>query len=194
MKQKTYYKHPSSFIDEDVIIGEKTQIWHFCHISGGTQIGEKCKIGQNVFIDKNVKIGNNVKIQNNVSVYRGVTLEDHVFCGPSMVFTNVFNPRSAYPRQESEFRQTLVKKGASIGANATIVCGHTVGAWAFVGAGSVVTADIPDYALVYGNPAKVKGWFCECGEKLVFRKDKAVCQKCRKNYSKKKNIVLKIEK
>lgn len=194
MEQKKSFVHPSSFIDGQVTIGSDTQIWHFCHVSGGTRIGEKCKIGQNVFIDKNVKIGNNVKIQNNVSVYRGVTLEDHVFCGPSMVFTNVFNPRSAYPRQESEFRQTLVKIGASIGANATIVCGHTVGAWAFVGAGSVVTSDIPDYALVYGNPAKIRGWFCECGEKLAFRKNKAVCQKCRKSYGKKKNVVTKIKK
>jgi UDP-2-acetamido-3-amino-2,3-dideoxy-glucuronate N-acetyltransferase len=194
MVQGKPFVHPSSFVDEQVTIGEGTQIWHFCHISGGTRIGEKCKIGQNVFIDKNVQIGNNVKIQNNVSVYRGVTLEDDVFCGPSMVFTNVFNPRSAYPRQESEFRQTLVKKGASIGANATIVCGHTVGAWAFVGAGAVVTTDIPDYALVYGNPAKINGWFCECGEKLVFSHDQAMCPRCKKSYKKSKMSITKIEK
>ncbi|MDD5491843.1 MAG: acyltransferase [bacterium] len=194
MEQDKPYIHPSSFVDEQVTIGNGTQIWHFCHISGGTRIGEKCKIGQNVFVDKNVQIGNNVKIQNNVSVYRGVTLEDNVFCGPSMVFTNVFNPRSAFPRQESEFRMTLVKKGASIGANATIVCGHTIGAWAFIGAGSVVTNDIPDHALAYGNPAKVRGWFCECGEKLEFGKDSALCPKCRRSYKKNNMQIIKIEK
>jgi UDP-2-acetamido-3-amino-2,3-dideoxy-glucuronate N-acetyltransferase len=194
MEQGKPYIHPSSFVDEQVTIGAGTQIWHFCHISGGTKIGAKCKIGQNVFVDKNVTIGDNCKIQNNVSVYRGVVLENDVFCGPSMVFTNVFNPRSAYPRQESEFRQTLVKRGASIGANATIVCGHTIGAWAFVGAGSVVTTDVPNYALVYGNPAKIRGWFCECGEKLVFQEDNALCPKCQVQYKKNKMQITKIEK
>lgn len=194
MAEKKYFVHPSSFIDEEVVIGNATQIWHFCHVSKGVNIGNSCKIGQNVFIDRNVTIGNKVKIQNNVSVYRGVTLEDYVFCGPSMVFTNVFNPRSAYPRQESDFRQTLVKKGASIGANVTIVCGHTIGAWAFIGAGSVVTKDVPDYALVYGNPAQIKGWFCECGEKLQFKKGKAVCRNCHLEYVKKGQRVVKAEK
>jgi len=189
VEEKKAFVHPTSFVDEGVEIGPGTQIWHFCHISPDAKIGRDCKIGQNVFVDKGVVIGNTVKIQNNVSVYRDVTLEDYVFCGPSMVFTNVFNPRSAYVRQESEYRKTLVKKGASIGANATIVCGNTIGSWAFVGAGSVVTRDVPDYALVYGNPAQVKGWFCECGEKLKFTGGKATCRKCGLKYVKKNNLV-----
>lgn len=182
MSNKDYFVHPSSFIDEDVQIGEGTKIWHFCHIMSGARIGKNCKIGQNVFIDRHVKIGNNVKIQNNVSVYRGVTLEDNVFCGPSMVFTNVFNPRSAYPRDISEYRKTLVKKGATIGANATILCGVTLGKNAFIGAGTVITKGVPDYALIYGNPAKVKGWMCECGKKLEFNNNFSKCKTCGKEY------------
>jgi len=182
MSNRNYFIHPSSFIDDDVQIGEGTKIWHFCHIMSGAKIGKNCKIGQSVFIDRDVKIGNNVKIQNNVSVYRGVTLEDNVFCGPSMAFTNVFNPRSAYPRDIREYRGTLVKKGATIGANATIICGVTLGENAFIGAGTVVTEDVPDYALVYGNPARIKGWMCECGEKLEFKNDRAICNKCGKEY------------
>ncbi len=182
MNNTGYFVHPSSFIDDNVKIGVGTKIWHFSHIMSGARIGKNCKIGQNVFIDRDVKIGNNVKIQNNVSVYRGVTLEDRVFCGPSMVFTNVINPRSAYPRDIREYRKTLVKKGATIGANATIVCGITLGKNAFIGAGTVVAKDVPDYALVYGNPANVKGWMCECGEKLEFNDDFAQCKVCGKRY------------
>lgn len=189
MKSKNYFVHPSSFIDDDVQIGEGTKIWHFCHIMSGARIGKNCKLGQSVFIDREVRIRNGVKIENNVSVYRGVTLEDYVFCGPSMVFTNVINPRSAHPRNIKEYRKTLVKKGATIGANATIICGVSLGRSAFVGAGTVITKDIPDYALVYGNPAKLQGWMCECGEKLEFRNEQAKCNECGKEYKKKREIV-----
>ena len=166
-KQHNYFVHPTAIVDEGATIGEGTKIWHFSHISSDAKIGKNCKIGQNIFIDRGVKIGNNVKIQNNVSVYRNVTLEDDVFCGPSMVFTNIINPRSAITRKPDEYKNTLVKKGATIGANATIVCGHTIGQYAFVGAGAVVTKGIPDYALVYGSPACQHGWMCECGTALT---------------------------
>lgn len=165
MSEKNYFVHESSYVDEPASIGEGTKIWHFSHILGGVTIGRKCNIGQNVVIGPNVKVGDHCKIQNNVSVYEGVELEDHVFCGPSMVFTNVFNPRSEVVRKD-EYRKTLVKRGASIGANATVVCGATVGEYAFIGAGSVVTRDVPAYALVMGNPARRTGWMCRCGEKL----------------------------
>jgi UDP-2-acetamido-3-amino-2,3-dideoxy-glucuronate N-acetyltransferase len=149
-----YFIHESSYVDENVLIGEDTKIWHFCHIQSGAKIGRKCSIGQNVNVGNNVIIGNFVKIQNNVSVYEGVTLEDYVFCGPSMVFTNVSDPRSKYPQRGADFYlQTLVKEGASIGANATIVCGNTIGRHAFIGAGAVVTKNVPDYALMVGVPA-----------------------------------------
>ena len=151
------------------------------HIMRGAEIGERCNIGQNVVISPGVKIGNNVKIQNNVSVYEGVTLEDNVFCGPSIVFTNVINPRSHISRKH-EFKQTIVKKGGSIGANATIVCGNTIGRYAFIGAGAVVTKDVPDYALVVGNPAKIVGWICECGHQLIFDGNTAFCSECEKPY------------
>lgn len=188
--KKGYFVHPSSYIDEDVQIGKGTQIWHFCHIMKGARLGENCKLGQNVYVGPDVHIGNNVKIQNNVSIYPGVILEDDVFCGPSMVFTNIINPRSAYPRNSEEFyKKTLVKRGASIGANATIVCGNTLGRYSFVGAGSVVTKSIPDYALVYGNPARIQGWMCECGEKLIFNRDRSVCKGCTRRYEKSKDIV-----
>jgi UDP-2-acetamido-3-amino-2,3-dideoxy-glucuronate N-acetyltransferase len=147
----------------------------------GAEIGERCNIGQNVVISSGAKIGYNVKIQNNVSVYKGVTLEDDVFCGPSMVFTNVINPRSHIPRKH-EFKKTLVKKGATIGANATIICGNTIGKYAFIGAGAVVTKDVPDYALMLGNPAKVAGWMCECGHQLDLQRDIAACSECGKEY------------
>lgn len=179
-----YFVHESAYVDPGARIGKGTKIWHFSHVMGGAEIGENCRIGQNVFIGPNVKIGNNVKIQNNVSVYEGVTLEDDVFCGPSMVFTNVDTPRSAYPRERNEYLPTVVKRGATIGANATIVCGHIIGASAFIGAGAVVTKDVPDYALVYGNPARIKGWVCQCGEKLAFANGGAKCVRCGRIYKK----------
>ncbi|HPP16557.1 MAG TPA: DapH/DapD/GlmU-related protein, partial [Dictyoglomaceae bacterium] len=162
MLDKKYFVHESSYIDEDVKIGEGTKIWHFSHILKGSKIGRNCVLGQNVMVGPNVKIGNNVKIQNNVSVYEKVEIEDDVFCGPSMVFTNVINPR-AFIERKHEFRKTLVKKGATIGANATIVCGVTIGEYALVGAGAVVTKDVPPYALVVGVPARQIGWVCKCG-------------------------------
>lgn len=162
-----FYAHPSACIDAGAVIGTGTRIWHFTHIMPGAVIGKDCTIGQNVFIADGALLGNNVKVQNNVSLYEGVTCEDDVFIGPGAVFTNVINPRSAVSRK-NEYRQTLVRKGATVGANATIVCGHTIGAYAFIGAGAVVTKDIPDYALVTGNPAKQTGWISETGEKLSF--------------------------
>ncbi len=154
-----HFVHESSYVDEGAKIGKGTKIWHFCHIMSGAEIGEDCSLGQNVCVARNAKIGNKVKIQNNVSVYEGVVLEDFVFCGPSMVFTNVRTPRSAFPRNTSaDYLPTVVKKGASIGANATIVCGHTIGEWAFVAAGAVVTKDVPAYAMVAGVPARIIGW------------------------------------
>jgi len=189
---KTYFVHPTAIIEEPVEIGEKTQIWHFGHVMSGAKIGENCILGQNVFIGRGVILGNNVKVQNNVSVYDTVVLEDGVFCGPSMVFTNVINPRSFISRK-AEFRNTLVKRGATIGANATIVCGHTIGQYALVGAGAVVTKDVPDYALVYGNPARVKGWVCQCAEQITFRSGKAICAACGKRYRKDRQGVREIE-
>ncbi|MFQ5867726.1 MAG: acyltransferase [bacterium] len=183
-EKKDYFVHESAYVDELVQIGKGTKIWHFCHIMKGAQIGRNCKIGQNVYIDSDVKIGNNVKIQNNVSVYKNVTLEDGVFCGPSMVFINVINPRSDYPRRLDEYQKTLVKRGATIGANATILCGIAIGTYAFIGAGAVVTKDVPDYGLAYGNPARVQGWMCECGIKLQFIINKAECQNCHSRYEK----------
>ncbi len=157
--------HESAYVDDGAVIGAATRVWHFCHVLGGAVIGERCSLGQNVVVMSGVRIGNNVKIQNNVSVYEGVELEDDVFCGPSMVFTNVFNPRSAVSRKD-EYRRTLVRRGASIGANATIVCGATVGAYAFIGAGAVVNRDVPDYALMAGVPARRIGWMSEAGFRL----------------------------
>ena len=173
--------HETALVEQPSQIGEKTKIWHFTHIMPDVTIGEKCVLGQNVYVAKGVKIGNNVKLENNVSVFEGVTLQDDVFCGPSAVFTNVINPRSHVSRK-NEFKPTLVKKGASIGANATIVCGHTIGEYAFIGAGAVVTKDVPDYALVYGNPARIQGWFCQCGIGLEEKDGKARCPKCGRVY------------
>lgn len=164
--EKKYFVHESSYIDNNVEIGEGTKIWHFCHVMSDTRIGSKCNIGQNCVIGPKAIIGNNCKIQNNVSVYEGVELEDDVFCGPSMVFTNVINPRSHISRKH-EFKKTRLCKGTTVGANATIVCGHTLGKYTFVGAGSVVTKDTPDFSLVYGNPAKIHGYVCQCGVKLI---------------------------
>ena len=187
MEEKKYFVHESSCIDDDVEIGDGTKIWHFSHILSGSKIGENCRIGQNVVIGPETVIGDNVKVQNNVSVYKGVTLEDGVFCGPSCVFTNVFNPRSGIPRMD-EIMPTLVKRGATIGANATIVCGTVIGMYAFIGAGAVVTGDVPDYNLVYGNPAVPKGWMCECGVRVVFEGAEAVCSECGRKYEMTDNI------
>ncbi len=181
MGQNDYFVHPSADVEEENQIGKGTKIWHYTHVMKGAKIGKNCNIGQNVYIDKKAVVGNNVKIQNNVSVYDDVVLEDGVFCGSSMVFTNVINPRSFIERK-NEYRKTIVGKGATIGANATVVCGHTIGQYAFIGAGTVVTKDIPDYALVIGVPGKVTGWMCKCGNKLKFNKNKAVCKYCKNEY------------
>jgi UDP-2-acetamido-3-amino-2,3-dideoxy-glucuronate N-acetyltransferase len=181
MPPKRYFAHESAFIDDGVEIGEGTSIWHTSHVLKGSRLGKNCKIGQNVVIGPNVRIGEGVKIQNNVAVYEGVTLEDFVFCGPSMVFTNVMNPRSEIPRMH-EHRTTLVKRGATLGANSTILCGITVGRYAFIGAGAVVTKDVPDYALVTGNPARIAGWVCACGVKLKGTASKVMCPSCHTRY------------
>jgi UDP-2-acetamido-3-amino-2,3-dideoxy-glucuronate N-acetyltransferase len=178
---KPYFAHESAFVDDGADIGEGTSIWHTSHILKGSRIGKNCKIGQNVVVGPRVTVGNGVKIQNNVSVYEGVTLEDYVFCGPSMVFTNVFNPRSEIPRM-NELRRTLVKRGTTLGANSTILCGITIGRYAFIGAGTVVTKDVPDHALVVGNPGRVTGWMCLCGVKLRVKGKKAACPTCGQQY------------
>jgi UDP-2-acetamido-3-amino-2,3-dideoxy-glucuronate N-acetyltransferase len=187
-RESIYYVDKASIVDEGCVIGRGTKIWHFSHIIKGSSIGNDCSIGQNVMIGPDVKIGNKVKIQNNVSVYPGVTLEDGVFCGPSMVFTNVYNPRSYIPRKH-EIRPTLVKEGATLGANSTILCGHTIGSFAFVAAGSVVLDTIPDFSLVAGNPAVIKGWVCRCGVRLSFEGAMATCDACGLNYKKEENRV-----
>jgi UDP-2-acetamido-3-amino-2,3-dideoxy-glucuronate N-acetyltransferase len=183
--QTPYFAHETAVIDSPSEIGAKTKIWHFSHVMANTVIGERCNIGQNVVISPGCRVGNNCKIQNNVSIYTGVTLEDDVFCGPSMVFTNVINPR-AHIERKTEYRTTLVRRGASIGANATIVCGITLGAYCFVGAGAVVTRDVPDYAVVYGNPARVRGWACNCGVSLGLGTgagtEDAKCTDCGRRY------------
>ena len=184
MSNKDFFIHESSYVDENVTIGKDTNIWHFSHIQKGANIGHDCTLGQNVNVGKNVKIGNHVKIQNNVSVYNGVELEDYVFCGPSMVFTNVLVPRSKYPCQDrSDYTDTLVKTGASIGANATIICGNTIGKHSFIGAGSVVTKDVPDYAVMVGVPATQKNWICECGEILGKFNKTTQCLQCERKYA-----------
>ncbi|MBI5928581.1 MAG: N-acetyltransferase [Chloroflexi bacterium] len=183
MGQEGFFAHESAYVDQGAYVGNGTRIWHFCHIMSGAIIGEECSLGQNVFVANHVVIGSHVKIQNNVSIYEGVTLEDYVFCGPSMVFTNVRTPRAAYPRNTKlDYQQTLIKHGASIGANATIVCGVTVGEWAFIGAGAVITRDILPYALMIGVPARRIGWVCECGISLRFEDQYSTCTECNKQY------------
>lgn len=181
-----YFVHPSSCVDKNVSIGEGVKIWHFSHILENSKIGKNCIIGQNVSIGPDVTIGNNCKIQNNVSIYKGVALEDGVFCGPSCVFTNVYNPR-AFIERKSEFLPTLVRRGATIGANATIVCGVNIGAYAFIGAGAVVKRDVPDYALVVGVPAKRIGWACKCGVTLPQKGRIAKCKACGAGYERRPN-------
>jgi len=194
MMAAEYFVHPTAVIDEPVTIGSGTKVWHFSHVMAHAAIGERCSIGQNVFIASRVRIGNNVKIQNNVSVYEGVELEDDVFCGPSMVFTNVRIPRSHVPRNRpSDYVRTLLRRGATIGANATIVCGTTIGEFAFVGAGSVVTRDVPAHALAYGNPARVRGYACSCGARLTFAGSDAACSACGREYSKDASGVVRAE-
>ncbi|HKR60582.1 MAG TPA: acyltransferase [Pyrinomonadaceae bacterium] len=187
-----YFVHESSYVDEGAKIGAGTKIWHFCHVMPNSRIGEQCNIGQNVLVSSDVEIGRNVKIQNNVSLYTGVVIEDDVFLGPSMVFTNVMNPRS-HVNRKNEYQKTLVKRGASIGANATVVCGTTIGEYSFVGAGSVVTRDVPAYALVHGNPARVRGWMCQCGIKLQFSRTDvdgiSTCESCGSSYLKNGDVV-----
>jgi acetyltransferase-like isoleucine patch superfamily enzyme len=178
-----FFAHASAVVDENVTVGQHTKIWHFSHILSGTHIGHNCNIGQNVVIGPNVTIGNRCKIQNNVSVFDGVTLEDGVFCGPSMVFTNVYNPRAEIPRME-QMRTTMVRKGTTIGANATILCGTTLGRYSFIGAGAVILKNVPDYALMVGNPAVQKGWICVCGIRLSFNDNEAMCEDCRRVYQK----------
>jgi UDP-2-acetamido-3-amino-2,3-dideoxy-glucuronate N-acetyltransferase len=180
-----YTADPTAIIDSGAQIGDGTRIWHWVHVSGGARIGRECSLGQNVFIGNRVVIGANCKIQNNVSVYDNVTLEDDVFCGPSMVFTNVLNPRSHVPRK-SEYLDTLVKRGATLGANCTIICGVTLGCYAFVGAGAVITRDVPDYALFMGNPARLRGWMCACGVKIATDRHAPgtlVCPACSSSYA-----------
>ena len=177
-----YFAHSTAIIDDHCTIGEGTKIWHFSHIMSGAVIGSNCNLGQNVVVSPKVILGNNVRVQNNVSIYEGVIYEDDVFLGPSMVLTNVINPRSAVSRK-NEFKNTLIKKGASIGANATIICGNTIGSYAFIGAGTVVTRDVPDYALIIGNPGRQTGWMSEFGHKLKFGADNiAVCSESNQKY------------
>ena len=196
MPTNDYFIHESSYVDEPSVIGAGTKIWHFSHIMSNCRIGAKCNIGQNVVISPDVVIGDNVKIQNNVSVYTGCILEDDVFCGPSMVFTNVINPRSHVIRK-NEYKRTVVKRGASLGANSTIICGITIGRYAFIGAGAVVTRNVPDFALMTGNPARLRGWMCACGIKLPFSDgspgERARCMSCGTSYVKNGDIVAAVQ-
>ena len=194
MEQKSYQAHETAVIDDGCIIGKGTKIWHFSHIMKGCVIGNECNIGQNVVVSPDVVLGNNVKVQNNVSIYTGVTCDDDVFLGPSAVFTNVVNPRSAISRKD-QYAKTHIGKGATIGANATIICGHDIGKYAFIGAGAVVTKHVPDYALVVGNPSKQIGWMSEYGHRLVFDKQGiAICPESKEIYQLENNKVEKIEK
>ena len=195
MNSNNFYINEYAVVDDNVEIGEGTKIWHFSHVQKGAKIGTSCVLGQNVNVANNVTIGNFCKIQNNVSIYEGVTLEDYVFCGPSMVFTNILDPKCKYPQVGEQFYiKTLVKEGASIGANATIVCGHTLGKHCLIGAGAVVTKDVPDYALIIGNPGRIAGWVSEAGKKLQFNKDNiAFCEKSGKKYKLENNRVTEVE-
>ena len=186
-KKNAHFVHETSIVDDNVEIGEKTKIWHFCHVQSGARIGKGCSFGQNVNVSNNVKIGDGCKVQNNVSIYEGVELEDYVFCGPSMVFTNDLTPRAKYPKGSAGYKKTVLHTGASIGANATVVCGHEVGRWAMVAAGAVVTKNVPDYALVAGVPAKQIGRVCECGNRLG---ENLECSECGRKYKLIKNNVL----
>jgi UDP-2-acetamido-3-amino-2,3-dideoxy-glucuronate N-acetyltransferase len=191
MSDSKFFAHSTAIIDEGCEIGAGTKIWHFSHIMPNCKIGENCNLGQNVVISPEVVLGKNVKVQNNVSIYTGVICEDDVFLGPSMVFTNVINPRSAVNRK-NQYAKTLVKQGATIGANATVVCGHNIGRFAFIGAGAVVTKDVPDYALIVGNPARQTGWMSEYGNKLSFDKNgEAVCEESNERYQLKNGVVSK---
>lgn len=191
---KDYSIHETAIVDDGARLGSGTRVWHWAHVCTGAKIGQECSLGQNVFVGNKVEIGNNVKIQNNVSIYDNVILQDDVFCGPSMVFTNVYNPRSAVSRK-SEYRRTLVKKGATLGANCTIICGNTIGSHAFIGAGAVVNKDVPDYALMVGVPAKQIGWISEYGERLdlpVCGEAEAICNKTHSKYVLKDNVLQKV--
>ncbi len=185
--------HPSAIVDEGAQIGEGSKIWHFAHVMSGAVVGRDVSLGQNVFVADRVSIGDGCKVQNNVSIYEGVVLEDLVFCGPSMVFTNVKNPRAAYPTCVEDYRRTLVRRGVTIGANVTVVCGVTLGEWAFIGAGAVITADVPPYALMVGVPARRVGWACECGAVLELSEGWAVCQSCGRRYREVASDVLRSE-
>lgn len=187
-----YFVHESSYVDEGAEIGSGTKIWHFSHIMPGAVIGEHCNLGQNVVVMPRTRLGNNVKVQNNVSIYEGVTLEDDVFCGPSCVFTNVINPRSHVSRK-AEYRPTLVRRGATIGANATVICGVTIGEYAFIGAGAVITADVPAFALMVGVPARRVGWMCRCGVRLQVKDGRAVCGTCGSQYQERDGLLSPID-
>jgi UDP-2-acetamido-3-amino-2,3-dideoxy-glucuronate N-acetyltransferase len=187
-----YFAHESSYIDDGAVIGDGTKIWHFCHVMTGAEIGKGCNLGQNVVVMGGTRIGNNVKIQNNVSIYQGVELEDDVFCGPSCVFTNVTNPRSHVSRK-AEYRRTLVRRGGSIGANATIVCGVTLGEYSFIGAGAVVRSDVPAYALMVGVPARRVGWMCRCGVRLRIQDGRATCAACGTSYRERDGLLEQID-
>jgi UDP-2-acetamido-3-amino-2,3-dideoxy-glucuronate N-acetyltransferase len=188
----SYFAHESSYIDDGAVIGDGTRIWHFCHVLPGAVIGERCNLGQNVVVMGGTTLGNNVKVQNNVSIYEGVVLEDDVFCGPSCVFTNVTNPRSHVSRK-SEYRRTLVRRGSSIGANATIVCGVTLGEYCFIGAGAVVRSDVPAYALMVGVPARRVGWMCQCGVRLQLQDGRASCAACGAAYQEREGVLQRID-